>query len=73
MRTARHWRACSASRSWLFLLTRTLRKGDPFAPGNPRRLYGIALLVLLGGVLGNWPEAITGTLLVTGTPLGAGS
>lgn len=55
--------------SLLFLLTRTLRQGDPFAPGNPRRLHGIAMLILVGGVFGNWLEAITSSLLVAGTHL----
>ncbi|MFI0445790.1 DUF2975 domain-containing protein [Actinomadura sp. 6N118] len=55
--------------SLLFLLTRTLRQGDPFASGNPRRLHGIALLILVGGVFGNWLEAITSSMLVSGTSL----
>ena len=38
----------------LLLIVRTLRQGDPFVPGNARRLYAIAALVGLGG------EAVVG-------------
>lgn len=45
----------------LLLIVRTLRRGDPFVPGNARRLYLIAALVGIGGeaaaALRAWGEA----------------
>jgi hypothetical protein len=42
----------------LLLMVRTLRSGDPFLPANARRLYAIAAIVGVGGLLtdllGQW-------------------
>jgi Protein of unknown function (DUF2975) len=39
---------------YLLRIVRTLRRGDPFVPENARRLTSIALLVAVGGTLGNF-------------------
>lgn len=35
----------------LLQIARSLRKGDPFTPGNARRVFAIALLLAVGGTL----------------------
>jgi hypothetical protein len=54
---------------WLFRIARTLCVGDPFAPRNPLRLYGIAFLIVIGSVVGSLLTAITTDQLVAGTAL----
>ncbi|RZT15266.1 DUF2975 family protein [Kribbella sp. VKM Ac-2569] len=54
---------------WLFLVARTLRAGDPFAPRNPRRVFGIAVLIAVGSLGDSVLTAFTNHLLVAGTPL----
>ncbi|MFG1815581.1 DUF2975 domain-containing protein [Kribbella sp. NPDC049174] len=53
----------------LFRIARTLCLGDPFAPHNPLRLFGIALLIAVGSVTGTLLQAMTTNQLVAGTPL----
>jgi hypothetical protein len=47
----------------LLKLVRTLRAGDPFVPGNARRLTVVALAVVLGGAAVPLSTAITTDLL----------
>ncbi|WP_306370877.1 DUF2975 domain-containing protein [Nocardiopsis sp. CC223A] len=52
-----------------FLLLRmagTLSAGDPFVPANVRRLYAIALTVIIGALSVPFVEAFTGMLLQDG-------
>jgi hypothetical protein len=53
----------------IFLIARTLCAGEPFAPRNPRRLYGIAVLIVVGAVVDGLLTAICTDQLVAGTPL----
>ncbi|MEU4393377.1 DUF2975 domain-containing protein [Kribbella sp. NPDC023855] len=53
----------------LFQVARTLSAGEPFASRNPLRLYGIAVLLGIGYVVGSLLTAVTTNLLVAGTPL----
>lgn len=53
----------------LFLIARTLSAGEPFAPRNPRRLYGIAVLIVVGTVVDGLVTAICTDQLIAGTPL----
>jgi hypothetical protein len=54
---------------WLFLVARTLRAGDPFAPQNPRRVFGISILIAVGSLGDSVLTAFTNHLLVAGTSL----
>ena len=56
---------------WLFLVARTLSTGDPFAPQNPRRLFGISILIVVGSLGDSLLTALTTHQLVAGTPLEA--
>jgi hypothetical protein len=47
----------------LVRLVRTLRAGDPFVPGNARRLTVVALAVIVGGAAVPLADAITTDLL----------
>lgn len=53
----------------LFLIARTLCAGEPFTPRNPRRLYGIAVLIAVGTVVDGLLTAICTDQLVAGTAL----
>lgn len=44
--------------AYLQRIVRTLRRGDPFVPENARRLTAIALLIAVGGTVGNLVHAI---------------
>jgi hypothetical protein len=54
---------------WLFLVARTLGAGDPFAPRNPFRLFGIAALITVGTFADSLLTGITTHQLVAGTSL----
>ncbi|TDO35827.1 DUF2975 family protein [Kribbella sp. VKM Ac-2527] len=54
---------------WLFLVARTLGAGDPFAPRNPFRLFGIAALIVVGTFGDSLLTGITTHQLVAGTSL----
>jgi len=54
---------------WLFLVARTLCVGDPFAPRNPFRLFGIAVLIAVGTFVDSLLTGITTHRLVAGTSL----
>ncbi len=56
---------------WLFLVARTLSAGDPFAPRNPKRLFGIGVLIVVGSLGDSLLTALTTHQLVAGTPLEA--
>jgi Protein of unknown function (DUF2975) len=43
--------------AYLLRTVRTLRRADPFVPGNARRLTAIALLTAVGGPVGNLVHA----------------
>ena len=54
---------------WLFLVARTLSAGDPFAPRNPVRLFGITVLIIVGTFADSLLTGITTHQLVAGTSL----
>jgi hypothetical protein len=54
---------------WLFLVARTLSAGEPFAPRNPKRLFGIAVLIAVGSLGDSLLTTITNHELVAGTRL----
>jgi hypothetical protein len=56
---------------WVFLLARSLSAGEPFAPRNPGRLFGISILIVVGSLGDNLLTALTTHQLVAGTPLEA--
>lgn len=51
----------------LLQIARSLRKGDPFTPGNARRVLAISLLVGVGGILVQLLEAVVRIDLITST------
>ncbi|WP_433164765.1 DUF2975 domain-containing protein [Kribbella sp. CA-247076] len=53
----------------LFRIARTLSAGEPFTPRNPRRLYGLAVLIVVGTVVDGLVTAICTDQLVAGTAL----
>ncbi|GAA1590302.1 hypothetical protein GCM10009804_53140 [Kribbella hippodromi] len=53
----------------LFLVARTLSTGDPFEPRNPRRIFGISILIVIGSLGDGLLTALTNHFLVVGTPL----
>lgn len=53
----------------LFLIARTFSTGDPFEPRNPRRIFGISILIALGSLGNGLLTALTNHFLVVGTPL----
>jgi hypothetical protein len=53
----------------VFLIARTLCAGEPFTPRNPRRLYGVAVLIVVGTVVDGLLTAICTDQLVAGTSL----
>jgi hypothetical protein len=53
--------------AYLLRIVRTLRRGDPFVPENARRLTAIALLIAVGGTVGNLVHGIALDLLVHGS------
>jgi hypothetical protein len=56
---------------WVFLVARSVSAGDPFAPRNPGRVFGISILIVVGSLGENLLTALTTHQLVAGTPLEA--
>ncbi|TDD67566.1 DUF2975 domain-containing protein [Actinomadura darangshiensis] len=55
--------------SLLLRMAATFRTGDVFVPSNIRRLYGIAMALLLTGTAVPALDMLTTTALISGTPL----
>ncbi len=51
----------------LLQVARSLRTGDPFTPGNARRIFAIALLLGVGGTLVQFLDGIVRIDLITST------